>query len=357
VATITKKRGNYFEDFQLGQVFRHKGGKTVNEGLFNAFTDFSMTTNPLHKNLEYCRLHGFDGLVVPPGLVMNVVFSQTVEDISENARANLEYINMRFGAPVYIGDTLEAETTIVGVKPSSKDNDRGVVHVSSVGRKQDGSVVIAFERKVQVWKSDIEAKVEEAALENSPEVDCSLLVPEYGADRGYADKAHLSNPDTYFEDFKAGDLYEHSRGRLVTDEHIALTGQLDNTSQVHCNQHLIDQNPKKYIGGRLIVYGGVPFNLCLGISCPDIADNSPGDIVYTTGRHVGPVFAGDTVFASTEVRETREFPGRDDLGVVAVTLRGHKFRKPKDDEEGAQKVDIFYLEREVAVRRRSHYAS
>jgi 2-methylfumaryl-CoA hydratase len=357
LATITKKRGNYLEDFEPGRLFRHNGGKTVNEGLFNAFTDFSMTTNPLHKNVEYCKLFGFDGLVVPPGLVMNVVFSQTVEDISENARANLEYINMRFGAPVYVGDTLEAETTIVGIKPSSKDNDRGVVHVSSVGRKQDGSVVIAFERKVQIWKHDVDAKVDDAVLADAPEVDCELRIPEYDPSRKYGSKAHLSNPDTYLEDFAAGDVYEHSRGRLVTDEHIALTGQLDNTSQVHCNQYLIDQNPEKYIGGRLIVYGGVPFNLCLGISCPDIGDNSPGDIVYTTGRHVGPVFAGDTVFASTEIRETRDYPGRPDLGVLAVTLRGHKFRKPKDGESGPQKVDIFYLERELAVRRRSHYTA
>jgi len=355
VAVIRKTRGNYLEDFQPGQVFRHKGGKTVTEGMFNAFTDFSMTTNPLSKNAGYARLHGFDGLVVPPGLVMNVVFSQTVEDISENARANLEYINMRFGAPVYIGDTLEAETTIVGVKPSSSNNDRGVVHVSTIGRREDGAIVIAFERKVQVWKNDLDAPVADAVLDDRPVHDLSPGVPPYRSAREYATKAHLANPDTYFEDFTAGDIYEHSRGRVVTDEHIALTGQLDNTSQVHCNQFLIDQNPEKFIGGRLIVYGGIVFNLCLGLSSPDIADNSPADIVYTTGRHVGPVFAGDTVFAATEIRDKRDFPGRDDLGVLATTLRGHKFRAPKEGEEGPQKVDIFVLERELAVRRRSHY--
>ena len=356
MAVIRRKRGNYLEDFRPGQVFRHKGGKTLNAGLFNAFTDFSMTTNPLHKNAEYARLHGFEGLVAPPGLVMNVVFSQTVEDISENARANLEYINMRFGAPVYIGDTLEAETTIVGVAPSTKDPDRGVVHVSSVGRNQRGEVVIAFERKVQIWKNDLAAACEKGELEKKPQVECAPVIPPYDRNRDYKAKAHLANRDTYFEDFNPGDVFEHSRGRLVTEEHIPLTGQLDNTSQVHCNQFLIDQNPEKYIGGRLIVYGGIPFNLCLGISCPDIGDNSPADIVYTTGRHVGPIFAGDTVFAATEIREKRDYPGREDLGTLAVTLKGHKFRKPKDGETGPQKVDVFYLERELAVRRRSHYA-
>lgn len=356
MAEITKKTGNFLEDFKLGQVFRHKGGKTVNWGLFNAFTEFNMTTNPLHKNRELARAYGYEDILCPPGLVMNVVFSQTVEDISENARANLEYINMRFGAPVYPGDTLEAETTIVGIKPSSKDNDRGVVHVATVGRKQSGEVVIAFERKVQVWKDNVDAPVDAGELGDKPVVECSPGLPTYANRDVYAAKAHLSNSDTYFEDFSGGDVYLHSRGRLVTDEHIALTAQLDNTSQVHCNQHLIDMNPSKYIGGQLIIYGGLPFNLCLGISCPDIWDNALADVIYTTGRHVGPLFAGDTVFATTEVRETKPFPGREDLGLLLTTLRGHKFRKPKDGEEGPQKVDIFLLEREIAVKRRSHYA-
>ena len=356
MAVIRKKTGNFLEDFKVGSVMRHKGGKTVTEGLFNTFTEFNMTTNPLSKNGEYARLYGYDDIVCPPGLVMLVVFSQTVEDVSENARANLEYINMRFGAPVYPGDTLEAETTVLGVTRSSRTPDLGVVHVASLGRKQTGEVVIAFERKVQVWMGDLSASVDDAVLETKPVVECTPWIPPYDASRGYKAKAHLSNGDTYFEDFRAGDTYEHSRGRVMTDEHIALTAQLDNTSQVHCNQHMIDMNPEKYLGGRLIIFGGIPFNLCLGLSCPDIADNAVADVVYTTGRHVVPLFAGDTVFAATDIRECRDYPGREDLGLLAVTLRGHKFRKPKEGESGPQQVDIFVLERELAVKRRSHYA-
>ena len=105
MTTIRKQHGHYLEDFRPGQLLRHKGGKTVTEGLFALFTDFAMTANPLAKNARYARAYGFEGLVVPPGLVMGIVFSQSVEDVSENARANLEYIDMRFGVPVYIGDT------------------------------------------------------------------------------------------------------------------------------------------------------------------------------------------------------------------------------------------------------------
>lgn len=352
MAVIRKKKGNFLEDFRVGHVFRHKGGKTVTEGLFNAFTEFNMTTNPLSKNRRYAERYGFRGLVVPPGLAMAVVFSQSVEDISENARANLEYINMRFGAPVYIGDTIEVTSTVLGVKPSTRDPVLGVVHVQTTGRNQDDQVVLAYERKVQVWKDDPNADVKEAATDAVEEVPCTPQLPPYDRSRRYGELAHLSSPDTYFEDFTPGDSIEHSRGRVMTTEHVALTAMLDNTSQVHCNQFMIDQNPERYVGGQLIVFGGIPFNLCLGLSCPDIADNALTDVIYRTGRHPAPLFAGDTVFASTEIRGKRDWPERPDLGILETALHGHKF--VRQDGKPA-KVDIFYLERAIAVKRRSHY--
>jgi 2-methylfumaryl-CoA hydratase len=275
-----------------------------------------------------------------------------VEDISENARANLEYINMRFGATVYIGDTIEVTSMVLGVKPSRRESDRGVVHVQTTGRNQKQEVVLTYERKVQVWKRDATADVQEGTADSIPPVPCELQLPAYDGRRPYEQFAHLTSNDSYFEDFTPGDCVEHSRGRVVTTEHVALTATLDNTSQVHCNQHLIDLQPEKYLGGQLVVYGGIPLKVCFGLSCPDVADNTLGDIIYSSGRHTAPVFAGETVFASTEIRSTCDYPGRPDLGVVATTLRGHKFvrRDGKFD-----KVEIFYLEREIATKRRSHY--
>ncbi len=351
--SVHKKRGNFLEDFQAGQHFRHKVGKTLTEGLFNAFTEFGMTTNPLSKNLRYAQRYGYRGLVAPPGLVMNIVFSQSVEDISENARANLEYQNIRFGVPVYIGDTIEVETRIIGLNPSSRDPDRGVVHVQTTGRNQHDAVVLTLRRKVQVWKDKSDAPVKAGEMAAIPEIRCELDVPAYDTGRDYPSLAYLSNADTYFEDLAPGQTIEHSRGRTVTASHMELTAMLDNTSQVHTNQSLIDQNPTKYIGGQLIVYGGLVFNLCLGLSCPDVGDNAVGDIVYVTGRHTGPVFVGDTVFASTEISGQRDYPGRPDLGIVTTLLRGHKF---VEKDSSWDRHEVFYLEREMAVKRRSHYA-
>ena len=361
---VHKKTGNFLEDFEPGQVFRHKGGKTITEGLFTLFTDFSMGTNPFTKNARYARAYGYDGLTCSPGLVMLVAFSQTVEDISENARANLEYIDMRFGAPVYIGDTIEVETKVLGLRPSSSRPNLGIVHVQSTARKNIGSadeaIVMTWQRKVQVYKSDESIEIERFEVEPD-DVACDLFIPPYEEKNDYKSLSHLSSRDSYFEDLEPGTLLAHSRARTMTDEHIQLTGILDNTSQVHCNRQMIEANPAAYVGGELIIFGGIPFVLCLGISSPDVGDNSMGDVVYTTGRHTAPLFAGDTVYAATEVLGKRDYPGRPDLGLVDTRLLGHKFERAEGEQNddappGWKKTMIFTLDRQIAVKRRSHYA-
>ena len=124
--------------------------------------------------------------------------------------------------------------------------------------------------------------------------------------------------------------------------------------------HTRDLDPARYVGGRLIVFGGIPFVLCLGLSSPDVGDNALGDVAYRTGRHTAPLFAGDTVFAETEVLGRREFPGRPDLGIVDTRLLGHKFERAAgassaDAPPGWKRTRIFELERAIAVKRRSHY--
>jgi 2-methylfumaryl-CoA hydratase len=361
---IRKKTGNFLEDFRPGQVFRHHGGKTLTDGLLAIFGDFSMGTNPLSKNARYARAHGYRGLVSPPALTMLIAFSQTVEDISENARANLEYIDMRFGAPVYVGDTIEVETKILGVRPSSSRPNLGIVHVQSTAYKNigadDEAIVMTWQRKVQVYKDDDAISV--AGFEVEPdEIACDLWLPEYRGREAVAPLSHLSSADSYFEDFEPGTRIEHSRARTVTSEHIWLTGILDNTSQVHCNQHMIDVDPEQYVGGELIVFGGIPFTLCLGLSGPDVGDNALGDLVYKTGSHTAPLFAGDTVYAATDVLGTRDHPARDDVGVVQTRLLGFKYQRDAgathdDAPPGWKKIKIFTLDRDVVVKRRSHYA-
>ena len=193
--------------------------------------------------------------------------------------------------------------------------------------ERDEAIVLTWQRKVQVYKRDDAASLHEGEVgagEGRVLALAAALLPDAATTSRLA---HLSSQDSYFEDLEPGTKIEHSRGRTMTSEHIHLTAVLDNTSQVHCNQFMIDLDPKQYVGGQLIIFGGIPFVLCLGLSSPDVGDNALGDLVYKTGRHTAPLFAGDTVFAATEVLGKRELPGRPDLGIVETRLLGHKFER------------------------------
>ncbi len=101
--------------------------------------------------------------------------------------------------------------------------------------------------------------------------------------------------------------------------------------------------------------------LCLGLSSPDVGDNALGDVAYSTGRHTAPLFAGDTVYAATEILGKRDLEGRPDLGVVETRLLGHKFERDPGAEHGDapagwKRLRIFELDRHIVVKRRSHYA-
>jgi 2-methylfumaryl-CoA hydratase len=263
-----------------------------------------------------------------------------------------------------VGDTVEVETKVLNVRPSSSRPNLGIVHVQSTARKNlggsDEAVVMTWQRKVQVYKHDDSAELHTSEVPPD-DIDCPLWLPPYDPGTDYKSTAHLTSPDSYLEDFEPGTRIEHSRGRTMTSEHIHLTAVLDNTSQVHCNQFMIDQNPKQYVGGQLIIFGGIPFVLCLGLSSPDVGDNALADVAYSTGRHTAPLFAGDTVFAATEVLGVRDFEGRPDLGILETRLLGHKFQRAEGEQgedapPGWKKIPIFDLAREIAVKRRSHYA-
>jgi len=145
-------RGHYYEDFQVGDLYKHHWGRTVNEGDNSLFTTLTMNFNPLYFNAEYSKSLGYQGVVVNNLLVFNVVFGLSVEDLSEKAIANLGYRHLKFHTSVYPGDTLFSESTIVDKRESQSRPDRGIVHVKTIGTNQHGEVVLEYERNIMVKK-------------------------------------------------------------------------------------------------------------------------------------------------------------------------------------------------------------
>jgi itaconyl-CoA hydratase len=150
--TLNPTRGRFYEDFEIGAVFQHHWGRTLTEGECSLFTTWTMNANPLYFNREYARNHGHPGCPANPMLILNVVFGLTVEDLSEQALAHLGYWNVRFGDPVYAGDTLVSESRILDKRESESKKDRGIVHVRTTGFNQQGVSVLEYERKILVKK-------------------------------------------------------------------------------------------------------------------------------------------------------------------------------------------------------------
>lgn len=157
MATRTVERGHYFEDFEVGQLFKHHWGRTITAGDNTLFTSLTMNFNPLYFNREYARSLGHPDMVVNHLLVMNVIFGLSVEDLSERAIAHLGYEKMKYLAAVYPGDTLSAQSEVLSKRDSSRA-DRGVVKFRTAGFNQRGEQVLEYQRPVLILKRSAAAR-------------------------------------------------------------------------------------------------------------------------------------------------------------------------------------------------------
>lgn len=146
----SSKLGSYYEEFDVGEVIRHELTKTIFESDNNIFSLLTMNHNPLHINRHYAEASQHEKILVVGTLVFSLVVGITVPDISGKAIANLEYENIKHIAPVFIGDTIHAETKVLKKRISNTHNDRGIVYVETVGFNQNNIPVISFTRKVLI---------------------------------------------------------------------------------------------------------------------------------------------------------------------------------------------------------------
>ena len=128
----------YFEDFALGQVFKHWPGRTITEFDNTWFTLMTMNTNPPHFDAAYAAKSQHGHWLVNGLLLLATLVGMSVKDVSENAIANLEYESVRHTGPTFGGDTLYSETTVLEATLSKSKNDRGVIYVETHGLNQNG---------------------------------------------------------------------------------------------------------------------------------------------------------------------------------------------------------------------------
>ena len=144
--------GRYFEDFNVGDTYEHRPGRTVTQQDNIWFTLLTMNTHPLHFDEEYGKASEFGRCVVCSPLTVALLVGMSVSDVSQKAIANMGWRDIKMTAPVFAGDTLYAESQVLDKRESKSRPTAGLVTVSTAGHNQDRKVVCTFERTILVAK-------------------------------------------------------------------------------------------------------------------------------------------------------------------------------------------------------------
>lgn len=344
--------GNFFEDFRLDQEIRHATPRTVSHGDVALYTALYGSRFALSSSDEFARSCGLPAAPVDDFLAFHIVFGKTVPDVSLNAVANLGYADCRFGAPVYPGDTLRTVSRVIGLKENS-NRKTGVVYVRSTGTNQRGETVLDYVRWVMVRKRDESAAAPGDLVPELPKAVApeNMALPE--SLRFDRFDAELAGSPHFWDDYAAGEKIDHVDGMTIEEaEHMLATRLYQNTAKVHFNQHA--QKGDRF--GRRLIYGGHVISLARALSFNGLA-NAVKVLAVNGGRHVAPTFAGDTVYAWSEVIDKRELPGRGDCGALRLRLvavkdqpaAGHPFKDAEGNYDPAVVLDLDYT---VALPRR-----
>ena len=330
--------GNFFEDFQLGQVLEHATPRTVTEGDVALYCALYGSRFAVQSADSFAMDIGYEAAPIDDLLAFHVVFGKSVADVSLNAVANLGYAAGRMVTPVYAGDTLSAGSKVIGLKETSSGKT-GIVYVHTIGENQRGELVADFVRWVMVNKKNPSKPAPNVSASGpvAPDLpDC--VTAEHLAAPTDLDMAEynyqLAGSPHAWDDYIVGEQIDHVDGFTVEEaEHQLATRLYQNSARVHFNQH----SEKDGRFGKRIVYGGHVISICRALSFNGLS-NAFKIAAINAGAHVSPIFAGDTVYAWSEVLDKMELPGHPGVGALRLRTVGLKDKTagdfPYKDEAG-----------------------
>jgi len=305
--------GRFFEDFRLGETLIHAVPRTVTEGDAALYTGLTGSRFAPQASATFAKSVGLPGQPLDDWLAFHMVFGKSVPDVSLNAVANLGYAEGRFLKPLYPGATVTATSEVIGLKPNS-NGKTGIVYVRTTGRDETGDSVVDYVRWVMVHVGDKAAALPAPVV---PELKSALTADDLSVPPGLAPSGFdsaLSGSGMVFGDYAVGKKIDHVDGMTIEEaEHQIATRLYHNTAKVHFDQHAMGQGRF----GRRLVYGGHIISLARALSVNGLA-NAWRVAGLNAGRHVNPTFAGDTIFAWSEVLERADVPGRTDLGALRL---------------------------------------
>ena len=290
--------GRFFEDYSIGQVIDHACPTTLGSGERALYHAVYPSRHALYSSDLFAQSCGLKLSPIDDLIVFHIVFGKSVPDVSINAVANLGYAETRWLAAVYPGDTLRSRSTVIGLKQNSSGKT-GVIWVKTEGFNQENTMVISFIRWVMVRKKgpmDVSFKTTVPKLKNVLSAS-ELSIPESLTFDSY--NKVLSGSSYFLNDYQIGEIIDHADGVTVTEsEHVMATRLWQNTAKVH-----FDTTARS--DGRRLIYGGHVISMARALSFNGLA-NMQIIAAINGGSHANPCFAGDTIYAWSEVLDTAQ---------------------------------------------------
>ncbi|WP_395540976.1 MaoC family dehydratase [Neotabrizicola sp. sgz301269] len=325
--------GRFFEDYQMGEVITHAVPRTLSGGERALYHALYPARGALYSSDEFARACGLPQSPLDDLIAFHTVFGKTVPDISLNAVANLGYAEGRFLKPVYPGDTLRSESTVIGLKENSNGKS-GNLYVRTRGLNQRGEVVLDYVRWAMVRKN----RATPAPVPVVPELKAALaagdLVVPDGLDFSKYDFA-LAGEKHRWSDYEIGEKIDHVDGVTVEEaEHMLATRLWQNTAKVHFDATFRED-------GKRLIYGGHVISLARALSFNGLA-NAQMIVALNGGAHANPCFSGDTVKAWSEVldRAETQAPGVGALRLRLVAVKQGAAPFALKDETGKYRPEV-----------------
>jgi 2-methylfumaryl-CoA hydratase len=311
--------GNFFEDFKPGDTLIHATPQTVTEGDLALYRALTGSRYAQYSSAEFAKAAGLPGLCADPLHAFHIVFGKSVPDVSLNAVANLGYADGRILRPVLPGDTLRAESQVIGVKENSSGKT-GVVWVRTKGVNQRSEEVLSYVRWVMVNKRDVNSPAPEEVVPDLPAAVPAQDLAGYPEMKSWpfaqAGSRHV------YEDYTVGERINHINGMTIQEaEHQIATRLYQNTAKVHFDFH--SQKESRF--GKRLIYGGVVISIARSLAFNGL-ENAGQVLAINAGSHVGPLFAWDTIYAWSEVLDKAELT--DTAGALRLRLVAVKDQNP-----------------------------
>lgn len=302
--------GRFFEDYRLGEVIVHAVPRTIKMGERALYHALYPARHALHSSDAFAQACGLPFSPLDDLVTFHTVFGKTVPDISLNAVANLGYAEGRWVTPLWPGDTVRSQSTVIGLKENS-NRQSGVVWVRTVGLNQHDEVLMDYVRWVMVRKRDFDAPAPEAVVPSLKAVVApqDLVIPK-GLDFSRYDFTLAGEPHRW-ADYAVGEKIDHVDGVTIEEaEHMLATRLWQNTAKVHFDATFRPD-------GKRLIYGGHVISMARALSFNGLA-NAQMMVALNGGAHANPCFAGDTIKAWSEVLDKAD---TDAPGVGALRLR------------------------------------